>query len=86
MVEQLGIPENTHVWADRKQAIQKYNGLNALQWDFGITEFIGDHRDWPLLNSGGKPYHFFFPPLGGALLGRRLSTDKMVESFKPKIS
>lgn len=77
IVEQLGVPENTYVWADKKGAIYDCDGLNSLVWDFGF-------REWPDLFSWWEPWDRLSSR--GALLGSRLSADEMVKSFESAMS
>lgn len=74
IVRQLGVPEDTYVYADRQYVVDNYDGLNALDWVFGsyVRPFLDSVRE-PRVRGYG----------GGALLGSKLSADRMVKNFNP---
>lgn len=72
IVETLNVPKDTYVWADRKYAIDNYDGLNALLWDFWLREGLD-------LDSYGGPQYGGSDR--GSLLGRTVKAEEMVNVF-----
>ncbi len=72
MVNQLGVPKDAHVVANKRYSVENFDGLNALLWAFWgerpELDVVTGPRDWGLI--------------AGALLGSPLSADEMVRAFK----
>ncbi len=74
IVQQLNAPEDTYVWANKRDAVNNYDGLNALGWVFGSLEGPDLYSD-----RGPRDRDSDW----GALLGSRLSREEMIRNFDP---